>query len=185
MGPGSGPACDITLNTRLTDEQRRRFQSVETIQRLLRRSRTIAIVGLSTHPEKASQFVGTYLQHEGYRIIPVNPHAREILGEAAYPTLASIPFSVDLVDVFRPGPECLGLAEQAIAAGVPAIWFQLRIDALEGAERAAAAGLDVVVDRCTKMEHGRWGGTLHWAGMNTELVTARKRRHSLSRPEAP
>jgi predicted CoA-binding protein len=182
VGPGSSPACDITLNTRLTDEQRRRFQSVETIQRLLRRSRTIAIVGLSTHPEKASHFVGTYLQHEGYRIIPVHPRAKEILGEAAYPTLASIPFPVDLVDVFRPGPECLGLAEQAIAAGIPAIWFQLRIDALEAAERAAAAGLDVVVDRCTKMEHGRWGGTLHWAGMNTELVTARKRR-PVSRPE--
>ena len=184
MGPGSGPACDITLNTRLTDEQRRRFQSVETIQRLLRDSRTIAIVGLSTDPAKASQFVGTYLRHEGYRIIPVNPRAREILGEPAYPDLASIPFPVDLVDVFRPGRECLTLAEQAIAAGIPAIWFQLRIDALEGAERGAGAGLDVVVDRCIKMEHGRWGGTLHWAGMNTELVTARKRRRSLSRPEA-
>jgi predicted CoA-binding protein len=185
VGPGSGPACDITLNTRLTDEQRRRFQSVETIQRLLRDSRTIAVVGLSTDPAKASHFVGTYLQHEGYRIVPVNPRAREILGEPAYPDLASIPFPVDLVDVFRPGRECPGVAEQAIAAGIHAIWFQLRIDALEGAERAAAAGLDVVMDRCVKMEHGRWGGTLHWAGMNTELVTARKRRRPLSRPEVP
>jgi len=182
VGPGSGPACDIWLNTGLTDDQRRRFQSVDTIRRLLRTSRTVAIVGLSTQPAKASQFVGTYLQHEGYRIVPVNPRAREILGEPAYPDLASVPFRVDVVDVFRAGPECLGVTEQAISAGIPAIWFQLRIDALDAAERAAAAGLHVVVDRCMKMEHGRWGGTLHWAGMNTELVTARKRR-PLSRPE--
>ena len=185
MGPGSGPACDLTLNTRLTDEQRRRFQSVDTIRRLLRDARTIALVGLSTNPAKASHFVGTYLQHEGYRIVPVNPRAREILGEPAYADVASIPFPVDVVDVFRPGRECLGVAEQAIAADIPAIWFQLRIDALEAAERAEAAGLDVVLDRCIKMEHGRWSGTLHWAGMNTELVTARKRRRPLTRTEAP
>ncbi len=176
MGPGPGPACDIRLNTELTPEQRRRFQSVDTIRRLLRDSRTIAIVGLSADPQKASHFVGTYLQHEGYRVIPVTPRAGTILGERTYPDLGGIPFAVDLVDVFRPGHECEAVAEQAIAARIPAIWFQLRIAALEAAERAAAAGLSVVLDRCVKMEHGRWAGSLHWAGMNTEIISARKPR---------
>jgi len=83
---------------------------------------------------------------------------------------------VDLVVVFRPGHECLAVAEQAIAASIPAIWFQLRINAKEAAERAAAAGLTVVLDKCVKMEHGRFAGTLHWGGMNTEIITARKAR---------
>ncbi len=81
---------------------------------------------------------------------------------------------VDLVVVFRRGQETVRMAEQAIAAKVPRIWFQLRIPATEAAERAAAAGLDVVIDKCIKMEHGRFGGTLAWAGMNTEIVSARK-----------
>jgi len=138
------------------------------------------MVGLSSDPAKASQFVGTYLQHEGYRVVPVNPRAGKILGERAWPDVASIPFPVDLVDVFRPGRECVAVAEQAIAAGVPAIWFQLRIDALEAAELAERAGLAVVLDRCVKMEHGRWAGSLHWAGMNTEIVSARKRQRGLA-----
>ena len=180
MGPGSGPACDIRLNTALTEDQRRRFQNVDTIRRLLRESRVIAIVGLSSDPAKASHFVGTYLQHEGYRVVPVNPNASEILGERAWPDLVSVPFPVDLVDVFRPGRDCVAIAKQAIAAGAPAIWFQLRIDALEAAELAERAGLAVVVDRCVKMEHGRWAGSLHWAGMNTEIITARKRQRGLA-----
>jgi predicted CoA-binding protein len=179
VGSGSGPACDIRLNTRLTEDQRRRFQNVDTIRRLLRESRTIAMVGLSADSAKASQFVATYLQHEGYRVVPVNPKASEILGEKAWPDVASIPFPVDLVDVFRPGRECRAVTEQAIAARAPAIWFQLRIDALEAAELAERAGLAVVLDRCVKMEHGRWAGSLHWAGMNTEIVTARKRQRGL------
>ena len=138
------------------------------------------MVGLSSDPAKASQFVGTYLQHEGYRVVPVNPRAGKILGERAWPDVTSIPFPVDLVDVFRPGRECVTVAEQAIAAGVPAIWFQLRIDALEAAELAERAGLAVVLDRCVKMEHGRWAGSLHWAGMNTEIVSARKRQRGLA-----
>jgi len=180
VGPGSGPACDIRLNTQLSEDERRRFQNVDTIRRLLRESRVIAMVGLSSDPAKASHFVGTYLQHEGYRIVPVNPNAKEILGERAWPDLASIPFPIDLVEVFRPGRECVAVARQAIAAGAPAIWFQLRIDALEAAELAEHAGLTVVVDRCVKMEHGRWAGSLHWAGMNTEIVTARKRQRGLA-----
>lgn len=176
MGSGSGVACDITLNTNLTAEERRRFQDPGSITRLLHQSRTIAIVGLSSDPQKASSFAATYLQKAGYRIIPVTPRRGVILGETTVPDLASLPGPVDLVVVFRPGHECLAVAEQAIAAGVPAIWFQLRIEAREAAERAAAAGLTVVLDKCVKMEHGRFAGTLHWGGMNTEIISARKAR---------
>ncbi len=186
MGPGSGPACNIVLNTALTEDERRRFQDTATIRHLLAASRTIAVIGLSTDPQKASQFVATYLRRHGYRIVPVTPRAGTILGERTWPDLASVPFPVDLVDVFRPASECLAAAEQAIAAGIPAIWFQLRILALDAAERAASAGLAVVVDRCIKMEHGRWSGTLHWAGMNTEIVSARKPRlHAEPLPPRP
>lgn len=178
MGSGSGLACDITLNTSLTPEERQRFQDPGTITRLLRSSRTIAIVGLSSDPQKASAFVATYLQKAGYRIIPVTPRPGVILGEPTVPDLASLPGPVDLAVVFRPGHECLAVAEQAIAARIPAIWFQLRINALEAAQRAASAGLAVVLDKCVKMEHGRFGGTLHWGGMNTEIISARKARLS-------
>lgn len=176
MGPGSGPACDIVLNTALTDEERRRFQDTATIRRLLAASRTIAVVGLSTDEQKPSQFVATYLRRHGYRIVPVTPRGGAMFGEPAWPDVASIPFPVDLVDVFRPAEECMAVTEQTIAAGIPAIWYQLRIPAIAAAERAAAAGLAVVLDRCTKMEHGRWTGTLHWNGMNTEIISARKPR---------
>jgi len=171
-----GVACDITLNTTLTPEERRRFQDPATIRRILAHVRTVAIVGLSSEPQKASHFVATYLQRAGYRVIPVNPRGGTILGETVHTKLADIPHPVDLVVVFRPGHETLTIAEQAIAAGVPRIWFQLRIPAREAAERAAAAGLEVVLDKCIKMEHGRWSGTLAWGGMNTEIVTARKAR---------
>jgi predicted CoA-binding protein len=169
-------ACDITLNTTLTEEERRRFQDPAIIRRTLAQVRTIAVVGLSREPQKASNFVGTYLQRAGYRVIPVTPHPGTILGETTYPDLAAVPVPLDLVVVFRPGPETMSIAEQAIAAGVPRLWFQLRIPAKPAAERAAAAGLDVVLDKCIKMEHGRWTGTLAWGGMNTEIITARKVR---------
>jgi predicted CoA-binding protein len=146
------------------------------IQELLRNSRTIAIVGLSSDPQRASWFVASYLKKEGYRVIPVNPKAERILGEVCYPDLASIPEPVDLVDVFRPASECLAVARQAVAINAKALWLQLRLVNIEAAELAARAGLKVVVDRCVKMEHGRYHGGLHWAGMNTEIISARKAR---------
>ncbi len=176
MDADSPVACDITLNTGLTVEERHRFQNPATIRRILIDSKTIGVVGLSSERQRASHFVASYLQRAGYRIIPVKPRSGPILGETAYPNIASVPLPLDLVVVFRRGPETLGMAEQAIAAGVPRIWFQLRIPAREAAERAAAAGLEVVIDKCIKMEHGRFGGTLAWAGMNTEIVSARKAR---------
>ena len=174
MGPGPGPACDFRLNTALTEEQRRRYQDPVVIRRLIADSRTVAIVGMSADPQKASAFVASYLQHEGYRIIPVNPHGGRVLGETIYPDLTSIPVSVDIVDVFRPPADAPGFARQAAAIGARALWLQLRIVNFDAAEIALAAGLDVVMDRCVKMEHGRFNGTLHWGGMNTEIISARK-----------
>jgi hypothetical protein len=143
---------------------------------LLDSSRTIAIVGLSAERQKASYFVATYLQREGYRIIPVNPRGGKILGETVYPDLRSIPEQVDLVDVFRPAAEVPTIVDQALAIRAKALWMQLRIIHFEAAEKARAAGLTVVMDRCIKMEHGRYSGSLHWAGMNTELISARRAR---------
>lgn len=169
-------ACDISLNTRLTPEQRERYQNTKVIRDLLANAKTIALVGLSTEKTKASNMVASYLQDEGYRVIPVNPRATEILGEKCYPDLKSIPDKVDIVDIFRPPSEAPAIVDEAIAIGAKAVWMQLRIIDLAAADRALAAGLSVVVDKCMKMEHGRFGGALHWAGMNTEIITAQRRR---------
>lgn len=167
-------ACSIRLNTVLTPEQRAAYQNSDAIRRLLAEAKTIAVVGLSTEKTKASNMVASYLKDSGYRIVPVHPKAEEILGERCYPSVADIPFAVDVVDVFRPAHELPEITEAAIANGAKAVWMQLRIVSLEAAARAHAAGLTAVVDRCIKMEHGRWSGGLHWAGMNTEVITARR-----------
>jgi predicted CoA-binding protein len=181
MGLGAGVSCVVSLNTSLTPEQRARFQDVAQINHLLNTAQTIAVVGLSSDRQKASYFVAGYLQDEGYRIVPVNPKADMILGEKVYPDVASIPFAVDVIDIFRPPQEIDEIVTQAIARrqkGVdsPAIWMQLRLVNLPAAERALAAGLTVIVDKCLKMEHGRYRGGLHFAGMNTEIISARKRK---------
>ena len=181
MGFGTGVSCAVSLNTSLTPEQRARFQDVATINELLGRARTIAIVGLSSDRQKASFFVAGYLKDEGYKIVPVNPKADSILGEKSYPDLASVPFAVDIVDVFRPAADIDAIVDQAIERkkkGIdsPALWLQLRIINLPAAERAMAAGLTVILDKCVKMEHGRYAGGLHSAGMNTEIISARRRK---------
>lgn len=169
-------ACDIRMNSALPAELQSRYQDPGVIRQLLAQTRTIAIVGLSKDPQRPSHFVASYLQYEGYRIIPVNPTADEILGERSYPNLLSIPEPVDLVDIFRPPSACVEIVQQAIVIQAKAVWMQLRIVNLEAAQMAVDAGLQVVVDRCVKIEHGRYSGSLHWVGMNTELITARKAR---------
>jgi len=167
------------MNTILTPEQDALYASPRVIQRLLDSSRTIAIVGLSKDPQKASHFVATYLQYEGYRIIPVNPTLQgTLLGETVYPDLRSIPseIQVDMVDVFRGDRHAPEIARQAVEIGAKSVWLQLRIVSEEAAAIAEAGGLDVVMDRCVKMEHGRYAGSLHWVGMNTGILTARKAR---------
>jgi len=175
---GVASSCAIGLNTRLTPEQSEQFQGPRTIRRLLATATTIAVVGLSTESTKASNMVASYLQDEGYRIIPVNPRATEILGEECYPDLLSIPEMVDIVDIFRPASEVAGIVDQAIQIGARAVWMQLRIIDLAAAQKAKDAGLEAIVDKCIKMEHGRFGGRLHWAGMNTEVISARRRKAS-------
>lgn len=181
MGSRPGVSCAVTLNTSLTPEQRARYQDVAQINHLLDTAKTIALVGLSSDRQKASFFVAGYLQDEGYRIVPVNPKADTILGQKAYPDLASIPFPLDIIDIFRPPHDVDDIVTHAIARhqnglDTPAIWMQLRIINLPAAERAQAAGLPVIVDKCVKMEHGRYHGGLHFAGMNTEIISARKRK---------
>jgi predicted CoA-binding protein len=181
MGSGSGISCAVSLNTSLTPGQRALYQDVGQINHLLETARTIAVVGLSTDRQKASFFVAGYLKDEGYRVVPVNPKADEILGEKAYPDVASIPFPIDIVDIFRPPQDIDAIVDQVLARkakgiDAPAIWMQLRLVNLAAAERARAAGLAVIVDKCVKMEHGRSHGGLHFAGMNTEIISARKRK---------
>lgn len=172
---GAESACTIQMNTRLSAEERAKFQDTRKIRQILGNSETIAVVGVSTESTKASNMVASYLQDEGYRVIPVNPRATEILGEECYPDLRAIPFPVDVVDIFRPASEIPDIVQDAIDIGAKAVWMQLKLIDMPSAEKALAAGLDVVVDKCMKMEHGRFGGMLHWAGMNTEVVTAKRR----------
>lgn len=162
------------MNTRLSADERNKYQNSDIIRRILNTSRTIAIVGLSDKSERASNFVGSYLKSEGYKVIPVNPSKQEILGEKCYPDLKSIPVPVDVVDIFRRPDECVNIVKEAMAIGAKAVWMQLGIVNRDAAELAVQNGLYVVMDRCMKMEHGRYSGNLHWAGMNTEIITAKK-----------
>ena len=153
-----------------------RYQDPLTIQRVLNTARTIAIVGLSPNPLRASNFVGFYLQRHGYRVIPVNPRESEILGETSYASLSEIPEHVDVVDVFRQPDAVPAIAEEAVAIGAGALWLQFGVISPEGAEIARRGGLDVVMDRCMKIEHARHLGRMHWLGFNTGQITARRAR---------
>jgi predicted CoA-binding protein len=123
------------------------------IREVLRTAHTIAVVGLSDKPDRDSYHVAGYLQRHGYRILPVNPSVQEVLGEKSYPTLHDVPEPVDLVDVFRRAEFVPEIVEAAIAVGAKAVWLQEGIVHAEAAERARAAGLVVVMDRCILKEH--------------------------------
>lgn len=123
------------------------------IDKILKEARTIAVVGLSDKPERASYRVSSYMQRQGFRIIPVNPTIQSSLGETAYPDLASVPEKIDLVDIFRRSEEVPPIVDQAIQVGARAVWMQEGIVNEEAAAKAAAAGLDVVMDRCIMVEH--------------------------------
>ncbi len=125
------------------------------LRRLLQDTRTIAVVGMSANPERASNEVAQYLRRAGYTIIPVNPACAEILGEKCYPSLREVPVPIDLVDVFRKSEDVMPVVEDAIAVGAKAVWLQLGVIATEAATRAETAGLAVVMDHCTKIEHRR------------------------------
>ncbi len=145
---------------------------------ILDRTKSIAIVGASANPSRASYFVMTYLTSSlcDFDVYPVNPRETEILGMKAYPSLADLPVVPDLVDVFRRPDDCPGVAEEAVAAGASTLWLQLGIVSDEAQAIATEAGLDVVMDRCTKIEHARFAGGLHLAGFNTGVISSRRAR---------
>ncbi|WP_433604792.1 CoA-binding protein [Dactylosporangium sp. CA-139114] len=149
-----------------------RFQDPTTIQRVLHTARTVAIVGLSANELRASYFVGYYLKRHGYTVIPVNPREPRILGETSYPSLADVPVPIDVVNVFRAPAAVPGIAREAVAVGAKALWCQFGVISEEGSGIAADAGLDVVVDRCVKIEHARYVGRMHWLGFNTQRITS-------------
>ncbi|MDH3266346.1 MAG: CoA-binding protein [Gammaproteobacteria bacterium] len=149
----------------------KKYQDPETIRRILT-LRRVAIVGLSANELRASNFVARYLQRNGYDIIPVNPMAKTILGETSYASLKDIPGPVDTVDVFRKPEAVPDIARDAVAIGAKCLWLQYNVISAEGAEIATRARLDVVMDRCMKVEHARYLGRMHWLGFNTGRVTA-------------
>ena len=144
------------------------------LRRILARSRTLAVVGLSAQWHRPSYFAAKYMQQHGYRIVPVNPRYAEVLGEKSYPSLAEIPFPVDIVDVFRRTEDVLPIARQAVSIGAKCLWQQIGVKNHEAERLAREAGLDTVMDRCVKIEHARLFGGLHWAGVNTRVISARR-----------
>jgi predicted CoA-binding protein len=144
--------------------------------RILNAYHTIAMVGLSADEMRPSHFAAIYMQAEGYDIIPVNPRyaGQTILGQPVYASLAEIPRPVEIVDVFRKPEAMPPIADEAIQIGARVLWMQLGIVNGEAAARARAAGLDVVMNRCVKIEHARFFGGLNLVGMNTGVVTARR-----------
>ncbi|MEN9765901.1 MAG: hypothetical protein RL397_1856 [Pseudomonadota bacterium] len=144
------------------------------LRRILRSCQTIAVVGLSADWYRPSYFAAKYMQEHGYRVIPVNPKYSEVLGERCYPDLESIPEKVDLVDVFRKSDDCVPIARDAVAIGAKALWMQIGVMNAEAAQYAQAAGLEVVEDRCVKIEHARLFGGLGWFGVNTGIISSRR-----------
>ena len=143
---------------------------------ILRRSHTVAMVGASPNPSRASYFVACYLLAESsFDVYFVNPQAEEILGHRVYRTLADLPVVPDIVDVFRRPEDLPAVAAEAVAAGAKALWFQLGLRDDDAAAIANAAGLDVVMDRCLKIEHARFKGGLHLAGFDTGVISSRRR----------
>jgi len=147
---------------------------IATLRRILKTCKTVAVVGLSAEWHRPSHFVGKYLQDHGYRVIPVNPRYDSILGEKSYARLEDIPEPVDMVDVFRRTEDVLPFARSAVAIGAKCLWQQIGVKNLEADALARAAGLDAVMDRCVKIEHARLFGGLHWAGVNTRVISARR-----------
>ncbi len=144
--------------------------------RILERYRRIAMVGLSSNPFRPSHFAAIYLISEGYDVIPVNPRETEVLGRRSYPDLTAIPGPVEVVDIFRESAAVPPIVEQAVSVGAKVIWMQLGVIHDAAALRAREAGLEVVMDRCMKIEHARFFGGLNTIGMNTAVISARRRR---------
>ena len=147
------------------------------LRRILREVRTIAMVGASPDWNRPSYFAMKYLQIKGYRVIPVNPKAAggEILGERVYASLKDIPEKIDMVDIFRASAAVPPIVEDAIQIGAKVVWMQIGVRNDEAARRAEQAGLTVVMNRCPKIEWGRLNRELSWGGVNSKIISSRRR----------
>ena len=144
--------------------------------RILERYKRIAMVGLSSNQYRPSHYAALYLIAEGYDVVPVNPREPEILGRKSYPSVSAIPGPVEIVDIFREPAAVPAIVDEAIAAGAKVVWMQFGVIHEEAAEHARQAGLEVVMDRCMKIEHARFFGGLNTLGMNTAVISSRRRR---------
>ncbi len=162
----------------MSDPIDRESYSDEYLLDILRNDRVVAMVGASPHWNRPSYFAMKYLQIKGYRVIPVNPAAagEEILGEKVYAVLREIPVKVDIVDIFRRSDAVPPIVEDAIAIGAKVVWMQLGVRHDEAAAKAERAGLKVVMNRCMKIEFGRLSGELSWSGINSGIITSKRRK---------
>lgn len=175
----NGLSCEMPANSPLAKllKSQRTWNGPSARERLaiLRKAKSIAIVGASPNPARSSYFVGTYLlQSSDYRVYFVNPNADEILGQKAYPDLASLPEVPDIVDVFRKVSDIPSVIDDVLAIGAKTVWVQLGIWNQDAAIYGESKGLTVVMDRCIKIEHARFHGGLHLLGFDTGVITARK-----------
>ena len=154
------------------------MEDIDALRRILRENHVIAMVGLSADWYRPSYFAAKYLQEHGYRVIPVNPRyaGKTVLGEPCFANLREIPERVEVVDVFRRSEDVPPVAEEAIAVGAKVLWQQIGVKNQAAAAKARDAGLDVVMDRCMKIEHARLFGGLNWVGVNTRLISAKRPR---------
>ncbi len=153
-----------------------KYADKDKMRRILKEARTIAVVGLSAQWNRPSNFAAKYLKDRGYRIIPVNPKYDEILGEKCYPSLLDIPEKVDVVEIFRKPEEVLPIVEQAIKIGAKVVWMQIGVVNEEAAKRAEEAGLEVIMNRCMKIEHATLlSGLINTVGISRGVITSRRR----------
>jgi uncharacterized protein len=147
------------------------------LRKILRETKTIAMVGLSANWNRPSFFAAKYLLDRGYKVMPVNPAAKgqEILGQKVYGSLEELPQKVDMVDIFRNSDAAGPITDEAIAHGAKVVWMQLGVVNDAAARRAEDAGLKVVMNRCPKIEHSRLAGTIEWHGIASGVITSRKR----------
>jgi predicted CoA-binding protein len=149
---------------------------INTLRRILSENRVIAVVGLSADWFRPSYFAAKYMLEHGYRVIPVNPKYSDILGQRCYKSLQDVPEKIGIVDIFRKTQDVMPVAEAAIAIGARVLWQQLGVRNEAAAAKARAAGLEAVMDRCVKIEHGRLFGGLNWVGVNTRVISAKRPR---------
>ncbi|MFO1318745.1 MAG: CoA-binding protein [Burkholderiales bacterium] len=149
---------------------------INALRRILGTCKTLAVVGLSANWYRPSYFAAKYMLDHGYTVIPVNPTYPEILGQKCYASLKDIPVKVDMVDCFRKSEEIPAIADDAIAIGARVLWMQLGVVNEEAKRRAIHAGLEVVMDRCVKIEHARLFGGLNWIGVNTRVISSKRPR---------